>query len=735
MLRKSLFSFLFTFKKEIFAISLASLIVIVTVPVLTYAYFSRDLRSKEAIMNKKNTGLLLLDRTGTPFFSFYAAKDRRAVSIDDISLHVQHAIIASEDKDFYSHPGFSFKAMLRSVLQNMASRDIVSGGSTITQQLIKNSLLTSERSYKRKMQEVILSQEIERRYGKKEILEMYLNSVYFGEGAFGVADAARMYFSKNARDLTVAEASFLAAILPSPSRMSPYGEGFAEARKRQAYVLEVMRQQGYISQAEYATARKEALVFKKPEQELNTVAAHFAIMVRNELIEKYGEERISRSGFKVRTTLDRAKQEFAEAAVREHVARLAPNNVTNGAAVAIDPKTGEVIALVGSKNWYAEGFGKVNVATSLRPSGSAFKPVVYAAAFEKRIVTPQSMLRDTVTTFAGNYRPLDFDRKTRGRVTVRRALANSLNIPAVDVMDKVGLQDAMEMAQRLGISTIRDPSRYGLSLVLGAGEVKLVELTNAYATFANNGIRNEPALVLDIFDKTGNVVYRHVPRTQIAVEPEVAFLISSILSDTRTRREVFGTTLDMPFSAAVKTGTTEDFKDALTLGYTKDIAVGVWVGNNDNASMDSVAGSLGAAPIWKSLMTEYVDGKSATAFQPPAGVVALNYCGQRRGISRENQSSGEEYFIAGTQPSADCIRERPYVVRTAGRENTAPSPTATVTPQPDVASVPTIPPPPDTGGPEQLQLEERGRDGFPFDENMQEEIRKMQQEIGDEGGE
>ena len=356
---------------------------------------------------------------------------------------------------------------------------MVFGGSTITQELVKNVLLTADKSFLLKYQEIVLAQEIERRYSKQEILEMYLNSVYFGEGAFGVENAALTYFGKNTQDLTLPEATLLAGVLPSPSRYSPLSGSDDLAKKRQQYVLSRMVQQGYITKEEADNAYATELTYENNKEDINVAAPHFALYVREELNRRYGEEQISRSGFQVKTSIDLEWQSYAELIVKNQVDRLAGNKVSNGAAVVMDPRTGEIRAMVGSKDWYDEEFGKYNIITASRQPGSSFKPLIYANALERRLITPATLLRDQATTFPGNYKPLNYDKRFRGNVTVRRSLANSLNIPSVEIMSKVGVEEGLEMAKRMGITTLKDPSNYGLSLVLGTGTVQPLEMTNA----------------------------------------------------------------------------------------------------------------------------------------------------------------------------------------------------------------------------------------------------------------
>lgn len=649
--------FLHKYRQELLIIFLSAVLLVISVPLLTYFYFASDLTTKESIMNRNNTGVTLLDRNDQPFFAFYSAQNKTFVPIAEVPEIMQQAIISAEDKDFYSHPGFSVRAIGRSLLLDIQKRDVAYGGSTLTQQLVKNVLLNSNKSFLRKYQELVLAQEIERRYTKQEILEMYLNSVYFGEGAFGVEDASLTYFGKSAKDLTLSEASLLAGILPSPSRYSPLSGGLQSAKKRQEYVLNTMVSEGVITEKEAENAFARELVFKDAKEGINIDAPHFALYVRDQLIKKYGEERISRSGFEVKTSIDLEWQRYAEEVVRNQVARLAGNDVSNGAAVVIDPKTGEIKAMVGSKDWYNESFGKVNIITSKRQPGSSFKPIVYADALERHLITPATLLKDEPTTFLGNYKPLDYDKKFRGKVTTRRALANSLNIPSVEVMSKVGVDNALERAKEMGIASLGSPDLYGLSLVLGAGEVTPLEMTSAYAVFASEGKRLEPTSILSITDKKGVTIYSYTPRPKEVMDPGVAFQISSILSDSIARSEVFGSALSLSRPAAVKTGTTENYRDAWTIGYTPSLVVGVWVGNNDNTPMDQIAGSLGAAPIWRLLMERFLAKTAIERFVLPSSVQRKAICRYNGGLlpsGTATSSAMNEYFLSGTGPTTNC---------------------------------------------------------------------------------
>lgn len=643
------------FKKIILLVVLLAICFFALAPIFIYAYFAPDLVSKEAIMNNNNKGILLYDRFGRPFFKFYEAKEKIPVSLSEVPLYFQEAIIATEDKDFYKHPGFSAPAIIRAFYFNLLERNIEYGASTITQQLVKNSLLKPEKSFFRKYQEIILAFEIERLYTKKEILEMYLNSIYFGEGATGIGTATQVYFGKSVKDLTIAESALLTGILPAPSQYSPISGNVQKALALQRRVLRKMLEQKYITPTQEKEAKLQNIHIAKAKNLINVQGIHFALMVRDKLLQTYSEQELAMSGFKIITTLNLDWQAFAQDVVYGNVQRLAPNGVSNAAAVVIDPKASEILALVGSVDWENPSFGKINMAITPRQSGSAFKPLVYAKAFEERKITPSTILKDVPTTFENNYKPKDYDGYYRGNMLPRRALANSINIASVEVMRRVEVENILSFAKSLGITSLKDPSNYGLSLVLGTGEVPLVELTNAYAVFANSGYFNAPVAILKIENKLDETIYVSHTSSQKVLDGNVAFLISSILSDNTARQEIFGNALTINRPAAVKTGTTENYKDALTIGYTPTLVVGVWVGNSDNKPMDQIAGSLGAAPIWAALMMEFSKNSSIEQFEKPPDIQSAYICNYNGLKARISTSSAYlEYFLPGTVPLKFC---------------------------------------------------------------------------------
>lgn len=648
-------------RRKIVLVVWVGISILVLLALITTILFANSLGSKERIMNRNKTGVTLLDRKGRPFYQFYDARSDTHIALGKIAVHAQQAAISAEDKDFYDHPGFSPRGIINAIWQNIRPGGLNSGGSTITQQLVASALLSKERSLIRKYQELVLSIEIERRYSKDEILEMYLNSVYFGEGAFGIEDASRVYFNKPASKLNLAESSMLLGLLPAPSVFSPLSGDPEKAASRQEYVLNRMVANGQITEEQATAAKKQRLSFNTQQEQQDFKAPHFALMAKQELEEKYGEEKIARSGYRVTTSLDLDWQKAAETAVADQVAALEYSNVSNGAAVVIDPKTGAIRALVGSKNWYDKKLGKFNIATATRQPGSSFKPIVYATGIENRDFTAATLWRDQATDFGGGYRPNNYDLTFRGNVTTRRALSISLNIPAVAALQKTGIDKTISQAKKLGITTLDDDANYGLSMALGSAPANLTEMTNAYATFADQGKFKDSTAIYAISDKNNSQIFKHSVKTKQAISEQTSFIISSMLSDPVARSEVFGSSLNLADGrlAAVKTGTTENYRDAWTIGYTPSIVVGVWIGNNDNSEMSTIAGSSGAAPIWRNIMQEVLLGSDHQQFTVPSGLTSRSICRNNGALA---QTSGgntlTEYFIPGTLPTTTCNQRK-----------------------------------------------------------------------------
>ena len=706
-------------RRKLLYIFLIFVIIMLLVPPATYLYFANDLKDKDSVMNRQQTGLTLMDREGQVFYTFDLAKSFTYIQITDIPKTAQDAAVATEDKNFYTNPGFSVTGIARAFLADIFAGKVVEGGSTITQELAKNAFLSSSRNILRKYQELVLAAELNRRFNKEDILEMYLNSVYFVEGAFGIQNASEAYFGKPAKDLDLAQSALLIGVLPAPSVYSPISNPPDKAIERQHIVLTEMVQDGYITQSQADDAENETLTYSPNKSATdNFIAPHFAMYIRDQLYKQYGEERVIRDGFRVTTTLDRDLQTFAEGSVKTQVTRLQYNHAGNGAAVALDPKNGQILAMVGSYDFTDPNFGQTNMAITPRQPGSSFKPIIYGRALDDKLITPDTILQDVKTTFDGGYTPHDYDQRYRGDVTVRRALSNSLNIPAVEVMQKVGVDNGLNEAQKFGIDTLDPNHNYGLSLVLGSGEVPLLEMTDAYAVFADQGVYHKTTGVISIKDKYGSTVQAPTnyfsflqnlnpmnwfsPASQNGsqvMSKEAAYLVTSILSDNNSRAEEFDGALTINRPAAVKTGTTEDFRDALTIGYTPSIVVGVWVGNNDNKPMDNIAGSLGAAPIWRNIIEDYTIGTPIEQFTIPTFVVSETVCpGPASGYERYYT----EYFISGTQTdscgqptAAPTLTPTPTPTKGPTPTN-KPGPTNTPAPQPTNAPA-VLQPTPTTG--------------------------------------
>lgn len=644
-------------RRQIMAVSLALFLVMVTIPVITYAYYAHDISDPERLMNRNNTGIVILDRNGETLYSYGKTNHQKRVPLNEVSDSLEQAVIASEDKNFYKHPGYSPRGIAVALYANIVNKDLTRyGGSTITQQLVKNTLLTSNKSFLRKYQELSIAIAIDRHYSKDKILEMYLNSVYFGEGAFGIDQAAKTYFNKSAGELTVAESSLLVGILPAPSTYSPVSGDKAKAKEQQERVLTHMATDGYINQEQRDQALQTELKFETAAAGTQEHAQHYTQMVLEELKNRYGEERVARSGYRVTTGLDLSWQREAEKLVKARVAQLSRQGGTNAGLVAIDPRTGEIRAMVGSANWEDPEFGKVNMATSARQPGSSFKPIYYAEAMDKKLITPATIMEDKPKTYGGNYKPENYDFRYRGNISIRKALALSLNIPAVDVMQKLGPEEASAAARRMGISTITEPQKYGLSLGLGTAEAKLLEMTNAYAAFANQGNQYSPVLIASIKNKFDKTTFTNKARSKRVLSQEASFLVTSILSDKQSGASTFGSSLTVPGRpTAAKTGTTDKNRDAWTIGYTPSVAIGVWVGNNANQPMTGVAGSSGAAPIWKGATQSFLKGKPAENFVQPAGVVKVRVC-MSDGLRAEREHAGtyEEFFKKDGVPAGKC---------------------------------------------------------------------------------
>ena len=521
-------------------------------------------------------------------------------------------------------------------------------------------------------------------FPKDRILEMYLNQVPFGGTAWGVAAAAEQYFGKEVKDLTLAESAMLAGLPAAPSYYSPFGQDPTRAKTRQILVLNRMIEEGYITRDEAEIVSKEELKFQ--EARIDIKAPHFVMFVREFLAEKYGETVAAHGGLKVTTSLDLGIQEEAQKIVADNVNGLSSFNVGNGAALVTKPKSGEILAMVGSKDFFdVENDGNVNVTVALRQPGSSIKPVNYATALERKLITPATIIIDSPTTFSGGpkpYRPVNYDGKYHGAVSAREALANSYNIPAVKVLALNGVGEMIKQARKMGITTFEDESRYGLSLTLGGGEVRMTEHAEAFGGFANEGERIPLSPILKIEDSSGKIIEEFKqPKGERVLSRETSFLISSILSDNGARSAAFGANSLLNIrgkTVAVKTGTTDDKRDNWTIGYTPSYLVVTWVGNNDNTPMRAVAsGITGATPIWNEIMTFILKDKINETFKVPSGVVGTEICGQTGGPKNDSCANRFEYFITGTVPKEDTFKlTKVWVDVTTGQVVEAGSPNA-----------------------------------------------------------
>ena len=642
--------------KKVLVVSAPIVTFLIATPLLTYLYYAKDISDQERLMNRNNTGIVLLDDTGEAFYRSGRAERRTILPQDQMAPELTQALLASEDKDFYKHGGFSPLSIAKAMYGNILARDATGyGGSTLTQQLAKNTLLSSNQTFLRKYQELAVSVAIERQYSKDEILEMYLNSVYFGEDAFGVEDAARAYFNKTPKELNLAESAMLIGLLPAPTAYSPISGSLTYATQRQNTVLTRMVTNGYISNDQKRAATSQVLSYAQPKSIDDTIAPHFVQMTLEQLYQKYGEEKVTRSGYQVRTTLDMTLQKSMTESVSRHMPYVQANGGSNAGAVAIDPESGEVRALVGSAEWNNPTWGRVNMATTARQPGSSFKPLYYAEALAQGKITPSTLISDTPTDFNG-YKPKNASRTYSGDVTVRSALSRSLNIPAVKVLQKIGVSEALETAKRMGITTLTDTdTQYGLSLALGSAEVPLLEMTNAYAAFANGGQRFAPTIIHSINTKFDTTIFTAKQKPKKAQTAEGSYLISSILSDNNARASIFGSSLTVRGkTVAVKTGTTDDNRDAWTIGYSPKLAVGVWVGNNNNDAMLS-GGSGMAGPIWRTVMTDALSNGPDVAFTVPSGVIQKSVCYSNGGLSSgPGNGTYSEYFLASALPTLTC---------------------------------------------------------------------------------
>jgi len=619
--------------------------------IINQAYiFVKELPSPREI-GKSNYSLSthLFDRKGKLLYEIYREQNRTPVKLDQLPVFITQATIAIEDKDFYRHKGIAVTGGIFRAAKEIIINNSLQGGSTITQQLVKTALLSPERTIKRKIKEILLALWAEKIYSKNQILEMYLNQVPYGGAAHGIEEAAKVYFGVHARDLTLEQAALLAGLPQAPSLYSPYVNP-ALAQKRRNEVLRSMESQGFISRQASSKSQNTKLEVLSPRT--NIKAPHFVFYVKSQLEEKYGIRQVEEGGLKVTTTLDLDIQEEAEKILKEELDKVKQLNVSNGAILVTRPSTGEILAMVGSVDYFASPSGAFNVTTALRQPGSSIKPIMYSLALEKDY-NAASIISDTPVVFnipgSVPYRPVNYDGKTHGNVPLRYALANSFNIPAVRVLNTIGVINFIDHAKRMGISTWTDPNRFGLSLTLGGGEVTMIDMAKAFGVFANGGNRVNLTSFNRIVTSADNLFYQYNPMFVKVIDEGVTFIISDILADNFARRWAFGSnsTLEINgFKVAVKTGTTDEKKDNWTIGYTPDYIVVVWVGNNNNQPMNPylASGITGAAPIWNRTMSYLLKtyGVNKQFAKPDNIVEKICYYGK------------VEYFVKGTENKTLC---------------------------------------------------------------------------------
>lgn len=650
-----------------FATAIFFLLILFTLlTVGVFAWYAKDLPRPDKVARTSGFSTIIYDRSGEVLYDIYGDQNRVPVDLSEISMSLRQATIAVEDKDFYKHQGFDIRGIGRSIF-NIVFRHELQGGSTLTQQLVKNVLLTSERTLPRKVKEFVLAIQIERKYSKDQILQMYLNEAPYGGTSWGVETAAQNYFGKKAKDLNFTESVILAGLPVAPTRYSPFGQNPTAYISRTEQVLRRMREDGYITKVEEEAVKRELPNVGFSVYRENIKAPHFVMYIKEQLVDQFGEKVVEQGGLRVTTTLDWKIQEEAQKIVSEEVEKAKSLKVGNGAAVVLDPKTGEILAMVGSKDYFAENYdGKYNVTLALRQPGSALKPFTYATAFKKGY-TPSTLLMDVKTVFPGgigqkDYIPQNYDGKFRGPVQVRFALGNSINLPAVKMLAMVGVKDMLQTTYDFGLRNLEPTkenlSRFGLAITLGGGEVRLLDLVSAYGVFATGGLRMEPVSILKVTDTGGKTIFEHkATQGKRVVSEDVTFLISHILSDGNARLEVFGPRSWLNVSGktvSVKTGTTDDKKDNWTVGYTPSYVVGTWVGNNDNSEMNErlASGVTGAAPIWNRIMSLVLKDKPDERPNVPENVVASTIDAFGGGLPKDGYSTRAEYFIKGTEPTS-----------------------------------------------------------------------------------
>jgi 1A family penicillin-binding protein len=653
--------------KLLLRIGVAAFVLLVIVVGSLFAYLTKDLPDSDGIKNRaiaESTKIYARDGS-TVLYEIFDEERRTSIPFEEIPEAVKEATVAIEDDDFYKHHGIDFSGIARAVYKNLTGGS-TEGGSTITQQLVKNAILTSERTFTRKVKELILSIEIESRFSKDDILKLYLNEIPYGRNAYGIQAAAKTYFNKDAKDLTLSESALLAALPQRPSYFAPDGPHKEELNDRKNYVLERMAKLGMITEEEAEKAKAEPLKFVEPKIEIK--APHFVFWVKDQLIEKYGEQIVERGGLRVTTTLDPKLQTIAERAVTEGAKRnFDQYGVNNAALVSVDPRTGQVLAHVGSKDYFNDAIdGSVDIPNTLQQPGSSFKMFEYTKMLEKGYPRT-TILFDVERDFGGNYKPKNYSKGQMGPVTLESALQMSLNLPAVEATYLAGVDQTIDLAKAMGITDLNDRANYGLAIGLGAGEVKLVDHTAAFAVLANQGKKIPQSTILKVVDPSGKVLEEwQQPGGEQVVQQNVALTMSDILSNDGARAPVFGSggPLTLPGRrAAAKSGTTESNTDGLAMGYVPQMATGVWVGNNDNTPFPGGDGSYTAAPIWHQYMTEALKGYEPEWYPAPEPMPAPKaiLAGRAGGKGEKVKVSKIDGKLAPGGLPEDCIEEKEFV--------------------------------------------------------------------------
>jgi penicillin-binding protein 1C len=655
-------------------------------------YLLKDLPSPRRLTHADNYAVStqIFDRNGKLLYEIFADENRIPVTINSLPDHVAQASIAIEDKYFYNHFGFDIIGILRALKTNITGGRL-EGGSTITQQLVKNGLLSKERSVKRKVKEGILSVFTEILYTKEEILEMYLNYISYGGTSVGIESAANKYFDKHASELTLAESALLAGLPQAPTKYSPFGSNPDNAKNRQRDVLRRMREDGFITKEQEEEAANEVLKFALSQTDIN--APHFVFYVRDLLYEEYGEDTVEKGGLRVTTTLDLDLHNTAQASLSAEIANLERYRVGNGAAVIIKPNTGEILSMIGSKDYFnATDEGQVNVTLAQRQPGSSIKPIMYATAFQMGELNPGSFLIDTPTCFTApgqpQYCPKNYDGSFKGPVTISSALGNSLNIPAVKSLRIIGVENFMKQATKMGITSWTDPSQYGLSLTLGGGEVRMIDLVQAFSTIANMGVKTPLTPILKIEDFRGNLLMEtdieqrkkdlatltefdgeeYYGELQRVLDKGPAYMVADIMQDNNARVQAFGSNSELVIrgkTVSVKTGTTNDLKDNWTVGFTPEYLVMTWVGNNDATPMNRniVSGVTGATPIFNDIMTFILKDKEYEWYEKPDDVVRTGVCSSGFPPAKNGSACGvtsTDLYWEGSKPTSSSFVQQDF---------------------------------------------------------------------------